>query len=361
MKIWKKIKLVSNILGICLILFIAFNVYLLFLDSCWNCSPQDYFDRGIAMISKDDNKKNKKGFRYLQSAAEKGNVEAQIFLGELYLDTFPDDYSTAYKDKIAALRNTVPVDKEKGVSYFKELAANVSFTKSNYSKMQYNMGLLYKAGLLKSEDKDEVEKKWFAISANHGDPLANYQMGIYLNNQGKYVEARELFTKLFDSDEEPGSAIMIGDHYCYGKGVAKDYHQAIEWYQRAIMTLALPNISLSNKKRKRLTELAIQRLDIAERKVNKKSLKDLVTLKYSLSGGVNAFSIFLSDKNGLLIGEVKKQNGDIIALIKVKPISISDPMTLKVSSMSEGLFWVLNSYAKNKYGANKHFKFVINR
>ncbi len=354
MIIEKKLKSVSLFLGICLCIYVVFMLYYLFEDGCWNCSPQDYYDRGIAMISENDNNL-KKGVKYLKTAAKKDNIEAIVFLGELYLDAFPDTYFTENKEKIATLRSIVSVNSKKGESYFNDLVDNQAFLDRKYSKIQYNLGLLYKAGILKSKDN---AYKWFAISAENGNPLAIYQIGIYFNNKGKYIEALKWFKKAFDCGPEPVSAIMIGDYYFYGKSVAKDYRQSIKWYQKALSIL---DASSWIKNRKKLTERATQRLNVAERKVRSKTSKEVVTVKYSISGSVNTFSVFISDPDGSRIGKVKKQNGDILAQLNVMIKSVSVTKSAKVASMSEGLYWVLNTYAKNKYGADKDYNFVMTK
>ncbi len=357
----KKLKSVSWFLGICLGIYVIFMFYYLFKDGCWNCSPQDYYDRGIAMISDGDNNNLKKGVKYLKTAAKKDNVEAIIFLGELYLCALPDTYITNNKEKIAALGSIVSANIEKGESYFNDLAENQSFLDRKYSKTQYNLGMLYKTGILKSEEKEEQYKKWLTISADNGHPLAIYQMGIYFNNKGKYIEALNWFTKAFDYSQEPASAIMIGDYYFYGKGVEKDYLRSIEWYRQALSIPTSPDTAIWIKNREKLTEWATQRLNIAEKKVPGKRSKQIVIVKYSITGSINSFSIFTSGPNGNLIGKVKKQNDYILARIHTTIKSLPFSKSTKVDSMSEGLHWVLTIYAQNKYGPDKDFNFVITK
>jgi len=304
------------------------------------------------MISENDNNDLKKGVKYLKTAAKKGNIEAIIFLGELYLDDFPDAYITDNTEKIATLRSIVSANSKKVESYFNELMKNQSFLDRKYSKSQYNLGMLYKSGILTSEDKEESYKKWLTISADNGNPFAIYQIGIYFNNKGKYREALKWFTKAFDSSQEPASAIMIGDYYFYGKGVTRDYQRSIEWYQQA---LSAPG------SREELTEWATQRLNIAERKVRSQMSKEVVIVKYCIIGSSNSYSIFTSDLNGNLIGNVKKQNGYILAQSNIMVKSVTSSKSAKVDSMSEGLHWALATYAKNKYGADKDFNFVITK
>jgi len=361
MIIEKKLKSVLLFLGICLGIYLIFMLYYLFGDGCWNCSPQDYYARGIAMISENDNNDLKKGVKYLKTAAKKGNIEAIIFLGELYSDDLPDTYITDNKKKIAALRSIVSANIKKRESYFNELIKSQSFFDRKYSKMQYNLGMLYKAGILKNEEKEEAHKNWLTISADNGNSLATYQMGVYFNNKGKYIEALKWFTKAFDSSQEPASAIMIGDYYFYGKGVAKNYQKSIEWYQQALSAPVSPDTSLWIKNREGLTEWATQRLNIAEKKVRSKISKQAFIVRYRLTGSLNSFSIFTSELKENPIGTVMKQGSYIQARSNIMIKSVSISKSAKVNSMSEGLNWVLTTYAKNKYGADRDFNFVITK
>jgi len=303
------------------------------------------------MISENDNNLNK-GVKYLKKAAKKGNIEAIIFLGELYLAAFPDAYITDNKEKIAVLRSIVSANIKKRDLYFNELINNQSFFDRKYSKTQYNIGTLYKAGILKSENNDKAYKKWLIISADNGNPLAIYQMGIYFNNKGQYMDALKWFKKAFDYSQEPASAIMIGDYYFYGKGVTRDYQRSIEWYQQVLSAPA---------SQEKLTEWATQRLNIAEKKVQGNTSKQFVIVKYSIIGGLNSFSIFTSGLKENLIGNVKKQDGYILALLNTTIKSDSISKSAKVDSMNEGLYWVLTTYAKNNYGPDKEFNFVITK
>ena len=356
----KKIKSALLFLGICLGIYVIFILYYLSENACFNCSPQDYYDRGIAIILENDNNL-KKGLRFINTAAKKDNVEATIFLGELYLNTFPDTYITNNKEKIALLGSIVSQDIDKGESYFNDLIKNQSFFDRKYSNTHYSLSILYKAGILKSKDKEEAYKKWLTISSDNGNSLATYQMALYFNNKGKYKKALKWFTKAFNYSKDTASAIMIGDYYFYGKGVAKNYRQSIQWYQQALSVPELPDTSLMIKHGDELIEGATQRLNIAEKKVRTKTSKQLVVIKYSIRGGVNLFSIFTPNLNGNLIGKVKKQDSDILALFNMMDNSIHILKSTKVASMDKGLYWVLNAYAENKYGADKDFNFVITK
>ena len=333
--------------------YICYMAYSHFEDTyCWECTSQDYFDKGTALIFKDDNESKERGLRFLETAAQKWHVDAQILLGELYLGNFPDAYYMLNEDKIAALRNNVPIDKTKGVSYFNELTVSIYSDKGKYTEMLYNLGLLFKMGVLSSPNNKEEAKKWFSMSAERGNIHAMYELGMYYDSKGDYERARQWFANAFNVGEESRSAIMIGDYCFYGKGFAKDYNQSIQWYSKALNTLGRSVSIYSKKVRKEVTQNARHRLKIAQ----KKAQDTLVT--YGLIGGVRAYSIYTPDLTGRLIGAVHNENGNIKADLKEGILSDSGSTSTTVASMNEGLYWVLNAYARHTYGAEKVFSFV---
>lgn len=358
----KRIRHASIILGIGVILYIGYTAYSYLADRyCWECTNQDYFDKGTALILKDDNESKLRGLRFLETAAQKWHVDAQILLGELYLGTFPETYYIHNKDRIGVLRNIVPVDEEKGFSYFNELAVSLYSATGNYSKMEYNLGLLFKTGVLEGLDNKEEAKKWFLMSAERGNIHAMYELGMYYNWNGDYERAREWFTNAFNSGGEARSAIMVGDYYFYGKGLTKDYNQSIQWYGKALDTLARSDLIYSQKARKRVTQNGRHRLKIAQRRVQDRPTTEVVAVTYGLGGGVRTYSIYTPDLNGRPIGSVHNENGNIEARLKEWIVSDSGSATREVASMNEGLYWVLNAYARHTYGADKDFNFVLTR
>lgn len=363
MKTIKKIKFAFIAVGVCVVLYFAFTMYSRVADRyLWLYSPSDYFEKGTAMLSLDsDGKKIKKGLDFIQNAAEQGHDPAQIFLGELYIGDIPDEYHMYNKEKIAEIRSVIAPDKQKGISYFNDFIDNPYSNLSNDSKMQYNIGLLFKAGILKSRNKkqDADAKEWFTKAAADGNSVAMYEMGMHFNSIGNYIKAHQWFTKAFDWGKDPCSAIMIGDYCFYGKNKPKDYNQSIKWYQQALNVLASPVPFLSEKNRIKLTDNATQRLDIAIRKTNES--KELITLKYIVVGGVTDYSIFIPELNNNAIGEVKNQSGEIVARIKTSLLSDVGYTACKVSSMNEGLYWALNTYAEDVHGKDKKFNWVITK
>ena len=193
------------------------------------------------------------------------------------------------------------------------------------------------------------------MSAEQGNIHAMYELGMYYNSKGNYERAKKWFTNAFNGGGEPRSAIMIGDYCFYGKGLAKDFNQSIQWYSKALKTLERSGSLYSKKIRNKVTQNAMHRLKIAQRKAQ----DTIVT--YGLVGGVRSYSIYTPDLKGTLIGAVHNDNGNIQARLEEGIVSASGSTDKTVASMNEGLYWVLNAYAIHTYGADKDFSFVLAR
>lgn len=357
----KRIKYASIIFVIGAILYVSYTTYSDLAEKhCWHCSREVLFERGTGLIFEDDNESKERGIKFIESAARQGHIEAQIFLGELYMGSLPALYYIHNKDRIAAVRANVPADEQKGISYFKQLTESLSSVQGDYVRMQYNLGVLFANGILESSDSREDAKAWFLRSAKGGDIDAMYEAGMCYNDTGDYTTARQWFTDAFEKGGECRSAIMIGDYYFYAKGLIKDYGQSIVWYGNALSAVSDSKPVYSDKVKKRWSQSASNRLKIAQKKAAERPGKEVVTLTYGLKGGVRAYSIYTPDINGILVGNVRNENGKIEASVK-QGDSSSGPGISNVASMNEGLYWVLNRYAENKYGTDKRFGFVLKK
>jgi TPR repeat protein/Flp pilus assembly protein TadD len=108
-------------------------------------------------------------------AAEKGDAEAQFWMGVAYVQSQPPDFA-------------------KAAQYYRKAAAQ------NYALAITNLALLYQYGL-------GVEKK---------DPARVFEL---------YNQAAKL--------GEKGAEVTVGNSYYYGEGVSRDLVQAREWWRKA--------------------------------------------------------------------------------------------------------------------------------
>lgn len=145
--------------------------------------------------------------KYFQSAANRGNAEAQYRLGYCY-------------DKGLG----VDQDYQEAAKWF-ELSANQGDKHS-----QWWMGFYYQYGRGVPQDYAEAAK-WYELSANQGYGLAQFDLGLlyeyYLDN---YVEAAKWYRLYADQGNYVAQG-KLGDFYFNGKGVPQDYAEAVKWFR----------------------------------------------------------------------------------------------------------------------------------
>ena len=144
--------------------------------------------------------------------AEKGNTDAQFYLGLLY-----------------AVGNGVTQDYKEAVKWYR-LAAD-----RGNALAQSMLGAMYAEGKVVTQDHKEAVK-WYRLAAAQGDPNAQINLG-ELYERGEWV-ARDYkeATKWYRLAADRGNAhaqFNLGVLYGKGHGVAQDYKEAAKWYRLA--------------------------------------------------------------------------------------------------------------------------------
>ena len=146
--------------------------------------------------------------------AEQGDVQAQLRLGEWYLE----DYNKLFTQ-----------DVKKAAEWLLKAA------KQGAPKAQFLYGLCLHYGE-GGEQNDKKAAEWFLKAAEQGYRDAQHNIGVSyhqgLGVEQNYQKAFEWFMKAAKQGD-PLSQHKLG--YCYenGEGVEKDIKKAIEWYQKA--------------------------------------------------------------------------------------------------------------------------------
>jgi TPR repeat protein len=102
------------------------------------------------------------------------------------------------------------------------------------TQTQYEVAMMLLKG--RGVDKDEAQAaKWLSKAAEQGDEKAITRLGI-VNYKGEigrpdYAKAFDLFSKV--KSESVLAQYYLGEMYAEGKGVKRDYQEAIAWYQKA--------------------------------------------------------------------------------------------------------------------------------
>ena len=190
-------------------------------------------------------KKYNASYNLALSAAEKGNVKAQAFLGFLYSKGFGvvKDKAESFKwtEKAAKQgnanaqynlaknysegRSAVVKDIAKAIKWHKEAA------KQNFVKSMNSLGFIY-------ENKKDYEKSvfWYRKSAEKGFPMAQYNLGvIYYLGRGVEQSLEDAF-KWYEASANngyPPAQLNLGIMYGNGEGVNKDMKKAKYWIKKS--------------------------------------------------------------------------------------------------------------------------------
>ena len=327
---------------------------------CWNCKPEGIYNRGVRFLQVPEKKSVDHGLALIDSASEQGYVEAQIFLAELYLQTFPPTYIIQYPEDVERLKVKVPMNPDLAVSYYATLINNPTVSKGQYKAMQYNLALLLKTGIVKKARYDS--RHWFTLAAQHGDMKAMLALGSSYHAEGDYATAHQWFSSAFNAGRQPEAAMMIGDYYLYGKGVEKDIPKAIQWYEKAQGILAGADDSATDPHKKLMAESAAFKIDIAKRK-HLDFIKEQQTpeIAYRVKGDLSAVAVFAlgKEEEELHIGDVEKRDGRF----RAKPLPWSEQAPslepIKAASLNEGVILILENYAFNAFERDKKYRFIL--
>ena len=154
-----------------------------------------------------------KGMEFLEMAAERGEVDAQVWLGEQYLSG-----------------KVVQKDFEKAAKWFNKAADK------DDEVALYHLGVMYEKGEGMEVDLDKAAK-FYLDAAELGHARASYIIGVMLY-YGRGVErdlarAIQFFEKA--ANQEHSDALTdLGLLYHEGDGVGRDVRRAVGFYQRAV-------------------------------------------------------------------------------------------------------------------------------
>ncbi|NNC68473.1 MAG: sel1 repeat family protein [Gammaproteobacteria bacterium] len=144
--------------------------------------------------------------------AEKGNPEAQAWLGSLY-----------------ANGDGVDVDDKNALSWYEKAA------EQGYSMAQANVGAMYFMGQGADKNVDKAIK-WLSAAAENGDVNGLFNLAV-IYTKGEEVDinlerAAELYQQAAEQGHYPSQS-RLGYMYAHGQGVKKDRIKAYLWLSLA--------------------------------------------------------------------------------------------------------------------------------
>ncbi|XP_032883586.1 protein sel-1 homolog 1 isoform X1 [Amblyraja radiata] len=152
--------------------------------------------------------------QYYQFLAEKGDVQAQVGLGQLHLHG----------------GRGVEQNNQRAFEYFNQAAAT-----GNAHAMAF-LGKMYSEGSGAVPQNNDTAFHYFKKSADMGNPVGQSGLGMaYLYGKGVQMN-HELALKYFQKAAEQGwvdGQLQLGSMYYNGVGVKRDYKQALKYFNLA--------------------------------------------------------------------------------------------------------------------------------
>ena len=183
-----------------------------------------------------------------EELAEKGNPDAQTFLGDGYL--YGKDFEVDEKEAVKWFRKAavqghsisqvslgfayqngqgVEKDEQEAVKWFRKAAEQEDLDG------QAALGFAYQNGLGVDEDQQEAVR-WLHSAAAEGHSAAQYNLGsVYLSGQGVEKDEQEAVKWLRKSAEQGDlyGQTELGVAYQNGLGVDEDQQEAVKWFRKA--------------------------------------------------------------------------------------------------------------------------------
>ena len=326
---------------------------------CWNCTPEGIYNRGVRFLQTPEEKSVDHGLSLIDSAARQNFADAQIFLAEVYLQTFPEGYMVQHSEDVERLKSRISMNQDQAVFYYTDLINNPAVSQGRYKDMQYNLAQLLKSGIVKRARFNA--RHWLTLSAQYGNVKAMLELAQTCHAEGDYATARQWFSSAFNAGRQPEAAIMIGDYYLYGKGVGKDASQAIQWYEQAWNILSRAEDAAIDPDKKLMAESAAFRLDIARRKrLDLYKEQQAEKIDYRIRGDLGTLAVYAIHKDGdLHIGDVEKKYDRFWAMPRPWPGQAPPSEPIKAASLNDGVNLILENYAVNAFGGNKQYQFIL--
>lgn len=186
---------------------------------------------------------------YLMPAADRGNAEAQFFVGNMYengfgvelSDTKAFDYYRMSADQGYAIAQLylgnlffqgIGVERsyEKAVYYYQQAAEQGNADALN------NLGYMFQYGYGVSKQSFEKAFEYYSLAADKGNGNALNNLGTMYENGNGVIQSLELAVDYYRRAAEQGNAdaqFNLGRMYEEGLGVEQSYELAIEYYQQA--------------------------------------------------------------------------------------------------------------------------------
>jgi TPR repeat protein len=160
--------------------------------------------------------------------AEKGDAEAQYFIGAMYSSGMevPDSFDFQGQTEEEAWY----------LLHAEALKWYLLAAEQGHSMAQSHLGSMYSGGTGVPQDYKEA-MKWYLLAANQGYGHAQYNLGeMYYYGRGvpqDYKEAMKWYLPAVEQETSHCLALQqVVSMYYYGHGVPQDHDEALKWFRK---------------------------------------------------------------------------------------------------------------------------------
>lgn len=328
---------------------------------CWQCSTQDYYERGKEFVCSDKEELRQTGLDFLLLAADRQQSAAQILLGECYMGDLPEGYSSFDATTFGCLNGQLPRDPTAAARFFNQAYATLRQQEPADNRLPLNFGLLVEKGMIASDNPQQDAHTLYLQAAEQGNYTAMRSLGLEYYKKSDYVAAKKWLSLVAEAGKETEPALLLGDCFYYGKGGVLNYDKAIHWYRVALKTQRILWASAGEDERLAAEDVPMARIDMAMRQLQKNCMRVPMTLHYRISGNATRYIVHTEDRPEGPIGVVEKTDEGITARINNKvTLARSIPTRSKsFQSMNDGMEWMLDAYARSRFGRSAKLNFIL--
>ena len=370
----KKIVLKILLIISCIALVGAAVLYNYSYKLCWMCSTQDYYERGKELVCRNKEELRQTGLDFLRLAADRQQIDAQILLGECYLDELPEGYISCNATALDCLNRQLNNNPTVAAQLFNQAYTLLRQQELTAGSRLFNFALLAKNGILAGNNPQQDAHTLCLQAAEQGNYAAMSFLALEYHQKSDYAAAKKWLSRIVETGKDAEPALMLGDYFIYGRGGVIDYEKAIYWYRMALKTQKTLWAHAGEEEQLAAKDVPMARIEMAMRRLKKDRLSaplslhyrisgNPMSLHYSISGNARRYIVHTEDRLEGPVGIVEKTVKGINAQLDD---SIALPLSIPISrksfkSMNDGMEWVLHSYARSRYGSDEKFNFILKR
>lgn len=330
---------------------------------CWKCSTDDYYQRGKEFVCRDKGELQQTGLDFLRLAAEQDNTDAQILLAECYLGELPEGYISRDQTAFNCLNDQLRPNPPAATQLFSQAFTLLGKDELEDQQQLFNFAVLIEQGVMKRSNPSKDAHSLYLQAAKHGNIIAMNTLGYEYHQKSDYVAAKKWLRLAAETEKSVNPALTLGDYFYYGKGETINFEKAIQWYRSALKTQQALTAKLPETQRLAALDAPKARIEMAMRQLKKSRMTAPMALHYRIGGNATHYEVYTEDRTEGAIGTVDKTITGVTATIDAGITrALSIPTSSKsFTSMNDGMEWLLQSYARSRYGSYTRVSFSLQK